>query len=83
MAELVATAIGAPAVITHLEARKEAVHALADHDKLERALDYRARWSLTDGLQRMAEWAKHVGPSCRTSRQDIEVMKNLPQSWRA
>ena len=83
LAALVAAAIGAPAVITHLEARKEVVHALADHDKLERALGYRARWSLADGLQRMAEWAKRTGPSRPTSRQDIEVMKNLPPSWRA
>jgi UDP-glucose 4-epimerase len=82
LARLVAAAMGVPAAITHLEARHEAVHALADHTKVERMLGCRAEWRLTDGLQRMAEWAKQMGPCRPSSRQDIEVIKNLPPSWR-
>ena len=83
LAGMVAAAMGRPSVVTHLEARKEVVHAIADHAKVERAFGYRAQWSLADGLQRMAEWAARCGPSAQTSRQDIEVMRNLPASWRA
>lgn len=82
LARLVAGAMGMPPAITHLEARKEVVHAVADHSKLEHTLGYRAEWSLSDGLQRMAQWAKRLGPSRQSARQDIEVMKNLPPSWR-
>ena len=82
LARLVASAMGMPPNVTHLEARNEVVHALADHGKLERVFGYRARWSLTDGLRSMAEWARRMGPRRSSSRQDIEVMKNLPASWR-
>jgi UDP-glucose 4-epimerase len=82
LATLVAAAMGKPADIVHLEARREVVHAIADHSKVERTFGYRARWSLHDGLHRMAEWAKAVGPTRPRSRQDLEVLKNLPPSWR-
>ena len=83
LAGMVATAMGKPVVVKHLEARKEVVHAIADHSKVERTFGYRARWSLPDGLQRMAEWASRPLPFGRTFRPDIEVVKNLPASWRA
>ena len=81
LARLVAAAVGKPPAIAHLESRKEVVHAHADHSKLERVFAYRARWSLPDGLRRMAEWAKQTGPRRPTCRQDIEVTRNLPPSW--
>ena len=81
LARLVAAAMGVAPAVTHLEARHEVVHALADHSKIERILGYRAEWSLADGLRRMADWAKAAGPRRPSSRQDIEIMKNLPPSW--
>jgi UDP-glucose 4-epimerase len=68
--------------VTHLEARKEVLHAFADHSKLGRVFDYRARWGLADGLKRMADWARRAGPRRPTPFGEIEVEKGLPPSWR-
>ena len=81
LATLVARAMGKPVAITHLEARKEVLHAVADHSKVERVFGYKAKWSLADGLRRMADWARRVGPREPSKRSDIEVSRNLPASW--
>ena len=82
LAALVAKAMGKPAAIRHLEARKEVLHAVADHSKVARVFDYRAKWRIEDGLKRMAEWALRTGPREPSRRSDIEVWKNLPNSWK-
>jgi len=83
LAALVARAMGVPPVTTHLEPRKEVVHAFADHSKIARVFGYHPRWSLADGLERMAAWAKHAGPASPSPRQHIELTRNLPPSWTA
>ena len=82
LAAQVAEAMGKPCEVVHLEARKEVLHAVADHSKVERFFDYRARHDLNQGLARMAAWAKAVGPRKPTVFEDVEVLKNLPPSWR-
>jgi len=82
LATLVAQAMGKPVRIKHLESRKEVLHAVADHSKVAKVFDYRATWSLEAGLKRMAEWALKTGPREPSRRSDIEVWKNLPNSWR-
>jgi UDP-glucose 4-epimerase len=81
LAAMVAKAMGMPTAITHLDARKEVLHAVADHSKVARVFNYQARWSLPAGLQRMAEWALRAGPREPSRRSDVEVSKNLPASW--
>ena len=82
LATLVAKAMGKPAAIKHLEARKEVLHAVADHSKVAKVFDYRAKWPLEAGLKKMAEWALKTGPREPSRRSDIEVWKNLPNSWK-
>jgi len=82
LASLVAEAMGRPPEIKHLEARKEVLHAVADHTKVTRVFDYRAQHDLKQGLARMASWAKEVGPRKPTVFENIEVLRNLPPSWR-
>jgi len=82
LASLVAKAMGKPMTMKHLEARKEVLHAVADHSKVARVFDYHAQWPLAKGLQKMAEWALSTGPREPSRRSDIEVWKNLPNSWR-
>ena len=48
--------------IKHLEARKEVLHAVADHSKVARVFDYRAKWSLEDGLVEVLIHARHPPP---------------------
>lgn len=78
----VADAMGLPAQVKHLEARKEVLHAVADHSKVARVFDYRAQYDLKQGLTRMAAWAKAIGPRKPTLFENIEVLRNLPASWR-
>jgi len=78
----VAAAMGVPAELRHLEARKEVLHAVADHSKVARVFGYRAEHDLKQGLERMASWAKSVGPRKPTVFENIEVLRNLPPSWR-
>jgi len=81
LAALVAKAIGKEPRITHLEARKEVLHAVADHSRVEEVFGYRAGWTLERGLKQMAEWALGVGPREPSRRADVEVSRNLPRSW--
>lgn len=82
LAGLVADAMGKPRDIKYLDARKEVLHAVADHSNVERAFDYQARVGLVEGLTRMAEWAKRIGPREPTVFENIEVQTNLPPSWK-
>ena len=82
LAALVATAMGKEPRIRHLEARKEVLHAVADHSRVAAVFGYRAKWTLDRGLKQMAEWALGVGPRESSRRAEVEVKKNLPQSWR-
>ena len=81
LAALVANAMGKEPRITHLEARKEVLHAVADHARVEEVFGYRAGWTLERGLKQMAEWALGVGPREPSRRADVEVSRNLPRSW--
>ena len=82
LATLVAKAMGKEPRIRHLEARKEVLHAVADHSRVADVFGYRAKWTLERGLKQMAEWALRVGPREPSRRADVEVSRNLPQSWR-
>jgi UDP-glucose 4-epimerase len=82
LATLVAQAMGREPRIKHLEARKEVLHAVADHSKVAEVFGYGAKWTLDRGLKQMAEWALSVGPREPSRRADVEVDKNLPASWR-
>ena len=77
----VAKASGKEPGIDHLEARKEVLHAVADHSKVADVFDYRAKWTLDRGLKQMAEWALSVGPREPSRRADVEIARNLPRSW--
>jgi UDP-glucose 4-epimerase len=82
LASLVAGAMGRPRQVRHLEAREEVIDAVADHAKVARVFGYTAKWSLAEGLERMADWAKRVGPHAPGRRMDVELDRHLPPSWR-
>jgi UDP-glucose 4-epimerase len=82
LARMVAAAMGREPSIRYLEARKEVLHAVADHSKVANVFGYRAKWPLDRGLKQMAEWALRVGPREPSRRADIEVPNNLPSAWK-
>ena len=82
LAKTVAEAFGVSPAIDHLPAREEVVAAWADHSHFRNAFQPEDEVSLADGIGRMAEWAKAVGPRSSSVFSDIEVTRNLPESWK-
>ncbi len=67
--------------MTYLKARDEVVDAYSAHDKVKKILGYKTTVNLEQGIQKMAEWAKAVGPRKSKGYDNIEIMKNMPPSW--
>jgi UDP-glucose 4-epimerase len=81
LATVVAAAMGAERVVEHLEPRKEVRHAYSDHSKVERVFGPQRQTALADGIRRMAEWARSVGPRESAPFDEIEIARNLPPAW--
>jgi UDP-glucose 4-epimerase len=83
LARATAVAMGVPgATVQYLEPRKEVVHAYSAHDKVRAVFGLGDPMSLEEGLARMAPWAWSAGPRESSRFEHIEVMKNLPASWK-
>jgi UDP-glucose 4-epimerase len=83
LAARVADAMGVEPVIDFLEARKEVLHAFSDHEVAKEIFgDLCIDIGLTEGLERMARWARRAGERKPSSYEGIEVEKNMPPSWR-
>ena len=81
LAKEVMKAMGVSYGINYLEARNEVKEAYSDHEKSKRLLGHKTRISLSEGVKRMAEWAKDYGPRESKEFENIEIEKNLPSSW--
>lgn len=69
--------------VTHFEARNEVKHAYSTHEKVKRFFPGVRQYTLREGLERMAEWAKAHGPRQSSTFGNIEIERNLPPAWRA
>ena len=79
----IARAFGVVPQIVHLPARSEVVHAFSDHSKAESVFGpLPAPVELSEGISRMADWVKKRGAAQPVVFEAIEVLKNLPTSWR-
>ena len=83
LAEFVAGAFHTESHIRFLETRKEVVHAFSSSEKLHEVFGPQDYVALGDGIARMAEWAKAKGPRTTKPFTGIEVLRNLPPSWKA
>lgn len=81
LAQAVAEAMGVKADIAHLLPRHEVKHAYCSHEKSHRIFGEQPSVPLEEGLHRMAQWARAVGPRKSRPFDDIEIPKNLPPSW--
>jgi len=81
LAEKVGEAMGSKVDIRYLPERREVKHAYASHGKTEKVFSYCSKYSLEEGLERMAIWAKEAGRKKSNTFENIEIMKNLPPSW--
>jgi UDP-glucose 4-epimerase len=84
LAQVVSRAMGVEPDVRFLSARNEVVHAYSAHEKVNRHFgDLIKNVTLTEGVGRMAVWAKKTGARQGRPFQGIEVRKNLPPSWAA
>ena len=82
LADLVMSAMDKEVSVQHFRARDEVKHAYCSHDKFQRVFGTTSPIELSEGLHRMAVWAKNVGPRPATEFDDIEICKNLPEAWK-
>ena len=78
----VGQAMGVVPKVTHLEARREVVHAYSSHDKVRKFFRCPPETSLQDGLNAMAGWARKTGARQGKAFTGIEIERELPASWR-
>lgn len=79
---VVSRALGATPDVQHFPARIEVQDAYSTHEKAHRLFGTAGAVTLEDGIQRMAAWAKSAGARQSKSFENIEIRKNLPESWR-
>ncbi len=72
-----------PFQVVYLPAREEVKIAYADHTLARQVLGIEPKTSLQDGLQRVATWVKARGSMPGKPFKNVEIIKNLPPSWRA
>lgn len=82
LARVICQAMGTEFRPQYLPARNEVKHAYSTHDKVARVFGYRPRYSLEDGIARMAPWVKQAGARQSQSFGKLDIEKNLPPSWR-
>jgi UDP-glucose 4-epimerase len=81
LASEVCDAMGAEPRLRHLPARNEVKDAYASHERVKQVFGHEAKFSLHDGIARMAEWALRAGPRQSKPFEGIEVTRNLPGAW--
>lgn len=83
LANVVAQAFGVAPNIRYLPARNEVVDAYSDHSKAQRVFGQSAAIPLEEGVARMAQWARRVGARQSNTFRGVEVLRNMPPSWKA
>lgn len=69
--------------ICYLEARNEVINAFSSHKKARKYFGkFFTNISLQDGVRRMVKYVKSQGPKGTSLYKNIEVYKNLPNSWK-
>jgi UDP-glucose 4-epimerase len=82
LARLVLKIMDSKTKIEFHPARKEVKNAYSDHTKVKRDFRIKKYTELEQGLERMIEWSKKIGPRKTSKFGKIEIEKNLPLSWK-
>ena len=81
LARIVADTVGVSLQLRHLPPRQETANVFAGHEKVRRVFGRRANVTLSEGVARMAAWARTVGPLAQAPFRELEVVVNVPPSW--
>ena len=82
LAELISIECNVELKINWLEERVEAKHAYSDHSKLRKFFPDLQNTPLDKGIALMSKWVKETGVWEASHPENVEVEKNLPDSWR-
>jgi len=82
IADCVAAAFGVEPKIEYLAARNEVNHIYATHHALHSFFNVSTPVSIHSGIIKMAEWVYQNGARSSKSFDNIEILKNLPPSWK-
>jgi UDP-glucose 4-epimerase len=83
LAHVVCQVMGVSPNVRYLDARNEVEHAYASHQKVREVFGIvEPEIPLEEGIPRMAAWAKIQGPRQSKPVGEIEVLKNMPPTWR-
>ena len=81
LAKIVGNEMGRKPELQYFETRKEVQHAYSDHTKMNQYFGSTSHTPIEEGIKRMAQWAQKNGARKSKDFDNIEIMKNLPQSW--
>jgi len=81
LVNVVAKHFNVTAEVRHLQARKEVMHAYADHSKARKIFNSNHSVSLDEGIRLMANWAQVVGSRRSYEFSNIEIQEQLPDGW--
>ena len=82
LAQIVSEAMGVAPNVRHLEPRNEVKHAFSSHEKVRRVFGDGTKTPLSKGVETMAAWAQSVGAKRSKLFENVEIIKNMPKSWR-
>ena len=81
LALAVARSMGVEPQLVHLPPRNEVLDAFSSHEKVWRVFSQKPRFTLEEGLARMASWVKQHGARSSSEFENIEVLRNFPAAW--
>ncbi|MGD1890232.1 MAG: NAD-dependent epimerase/dehydratase family protein [Cyclobacteriaceae bacterium] len=81
LAQVIGDNFGVQPEINHLRARNEVQHAYSDHQKAHTIFGLEDSVLLSEGIRKMAVWAKQVGARASSEFSNIEITEKLPQGW--
>lgn len=81
LAKEVCKAFAVDPKIVHLKERNEVKHAYSSHSKVKEVFGYEPKVDLSEGIGKMAKWAKEAGVRKSEDFENIEILKNMPPSW--
>lgn len=82
LAHEIARAVGVEPRIQHYPARPEVIHAVAAHASLAHVFGPARNTPLREGIERMAAWARKLGPCEPSHFGELELPQNLPLIWK-
>lgn len=83
LADIITAVFGVKKTIHYHEARNEVVHAQAAHQLAKAVFGHLIEnVPLQEGIEKMAKWVKLHGARETTPFKNIEIERNLPQSWK-